>query len=234
MEHVLPITHAASPGPPPQCVAQATDTHGGAPPILGVAIPPRPPSFFHPLIFVLLLFLLLPALGAVGIASYFRLSSSSRALRSAVMESVPGQWHKRLALNVGSLTLDVARFGLSFAPLPPDAEAALQSIQRADVGIYRLEKPTSPPDYSTMVTTADKSMRRRGWERIVGVAQGSQFVAIYAPANTRLKDLSCCVAVLNEHDLVIVSARGNISALLDLAQKHIHDHGPFLGDFSRF
>ncbi len=231
MERVLPTTLAACSAPPPQWVAQAAGTHGGAPPVLGAATSPRPSPVIRLWHFVLLLFLFLPVLCAIGIASYFHLSSSTQALRGAVMESVPGQWHKRFAINVGYMTLSLARFGSSFFNLPPEAKAGLQSLDHGEVGVYQLDGPMPPPDYSLILRTADKSMRRRGWERIVGVTQGSQFVAVYAPSIVRLKNMSCCVAVLNDHDLVVVSARGDISPLFDIAQRHLHDHGPFIGNF---
>jgi hypothetical protein len=187
----------------------------------------------RPLYFVLSLFLILPVVCAGGIASYLHLSSSTQALRSAVMESVPGQWHKRFAVNVGCLTLGLVRFGSSFFHLPPEPRAALQALSHGEVGVYHLEEPMSSPDYALILKTADKSMRRRGWERIVGVAQGGQFVAVYAPGNVGVKDMSCCVAVLNDRDLVIVSARGNLSPLLDLGRRRLNDHGPAGEDLQR-
>jgi len=147
------------------------------------------------------------------------------------MESVPGQWHRRFALNVGGLTFGFARFGSSFFHLPPEPRAALQALHGVEVGVYQLEGPISLPDYAAILKTADKSMRNRGWERIVGVAQGGQFVAVYASGDLRLKDVSCCVAVLNDQNLIVVSARGNISPLLELARTHLHDHGTFLARF---
>jgi len=211
----------------PQRVAQPAGTHGGAPSILCAATSPRPPLRIRPLYFVLSLFLILPVVCAGGIASYLHLRSSTQALRSAVMESVPGQWHKRFAVNVGCLTLGLVRFGSSFFHLPPEPRAALQALSHGEVGVYHLEEPMSSPDYALILKTADKSMRRRGWERIVGVAQGGQFVAVYAPGNVGVKDMSCCVAVLSGQDLVIVSTGGNVSPLLELAQRRLHDNRPF-------
>jgi hypothetical protein len=69
---------------------------------------------------VLALVLCLPLLCAVGIAGYFRLSSATEALRSSVIESVPGQWDKRFAVHVGGLTLGLVRFGSLFFNLPPE------------------------------------------------------------------------------------------------------------------
>jgi hypothetical protein len=75
-----------------------------------------------------------------------------------------------------------------------------------------------------MFTAADKCMRQRGWERIVGVAQGRQFVAVYMPRNLRTaKRMECCVAVLNERDLVVASARANLEPLLELATQRLQE-----------
>lgn len=169
----------------------------------------------------LFLLLCVPALGIIGVASYFYLGSSTQALRGAVMESVPGQWHKHFAINVGSVTFALARFGASFTHLPPDAKAALQFLDHGEVGVYEIEGAMPSPDYALIMQTADESMRRRGWERIVGVVEPGQFVAVYAPSNHRGKDISCCVAVLNDRNLVIVSARGNTVPMLEFAQRHL-------------
>ncbi|MCX6929425.1 MAG: hypothetical protein NT154_40355, partial [Verrucomicrobia bacterium] len=127
---------------------------------------------------VLALGLCLPVLCAIGIAGYFRLSSATQALRSSVIESVPGQWNKRFAVHVGGLTLGLVRFGSRFFNLPPEPKAAVEALHGAEVGIYKLQDAPSALDYSAMFTAADKCMGRRGWERIVGVAQGRQFVAV--------------------------------------------------------
>ena len=73
-----------------------------------------------------------------------------------------------------------------------------------------------------------------GLERIVGVAQGRQFVAVYMPRNLRsAKRMECCVAVLNEQDLVVTSARGNLEPLLALATQRLQGHDLSFGDVTR-
>lgn len=228
MNSVMPAIYPACPPLAPQCDALTAGARGGAQPVIGAATSPGRPPRLRPIYFVLLLFLLLAGFCVIGVASYFRLSSPTRSLRSAVMESVPGQWHKRFALNLGWLTFGFARLGSSFFHLPPEPKAALQALDGGEVGIYRLEKSVSSLDYAAILKTADKSMRRRGWERIVGVAQGRQFVAVYVPDHLRVKDMTCCVVVLNDQNLIVASASGNISRLLELARTHLHDNGPFL------
>ena len=180
------------------------------------------------------LVLCLPLLCAVGIAGYFRLSSATEALRSSVIESVPGQWDKRFAVHVGGLTLGLVRFGSRWFNLPPEPKAALEALHGAEVGVYNLRDAPSALDYSAIFTATDKCMRRRGWERIVGVARGRQFVAVYVPRDLRtVKRMACCVAVLNEQDLVVASARGNLEPLLELATQRLQEHDRSLGDFTR-
>jgi hypothetical protein len=183
---------------------------------------------------VLALVLCLPLLCAIGIAGYFRLSSATQALRNSVIESVPGQWDKRFAVHVGGLTLGLVRFGSRFFNLPPEPKAALEALHGAEVGVYNLHDAPCALDYSAMFTAADKCMRRRGWERIVGVTRSRQFVAVYMPRNLRtVKRMACCVAVLNEQDLVVASARGNLQPLLELATQCLQEHDLSLGDFTR-
>lgn len=184
---------------------------------------------------ILCLALCLPLICAVGVAGYFRLSYPTRALRTSLMESVPGQWDKRFAVHVGSLTLGLVRFGSQFFTLPPEPKAALGALHGAEVGVYRLEGPPATLDYPAMFVAADKAMERCGWERIVGVAKGTQFVAVYMPRNVRtLKRMGCSVVVLNERDLVVAGAHGNFEPLLDLAQRKLKEHNPdFFGALNR-
>jgi hypothetical protein len=166
--------------------------------------------------------LCLPAVAVVGVASYFYLSSSTTVLRDAVMDSVPGRWHKQFGINVGEMTIDLARFGVSFTHLNPDAKEALKCLDHGDVAIYEFEDAKLSPDYALVLKTADKSMQRRGFERIVGVVEGKDFVAVYAPRDQHGKDITCCVAVLSDRNLVVVSARGNTGPMLEFAEKQLH------------
>ena len=176
---------------------------------------------------ILCVVLCLPLVCAVGVAGYFRLSYPTSALRTGLMESVPGQWDKRFAVHVGPLTLGLVRFGSQFFTLPPEPKAALGALHAAEVGVYKLEGTLSALDYSAMFVAADNAMKRCGWERIVGVAKGTQFVAVYMPRNVRtLKRMGCSVVVLNERDLVVAGARGNLEPLLDLARSKLQEHNP--------
>lgn len=73
-----------------------------APPVI------RPPSsrrwLWMGLALVLIPLLTLGGL-ALGVASYFRLSSDTRALRSELMRASGAEWRQRIGLNVGGTTL---------------------------------------------------------------------------------------------------------------------------------
>jgi len=174
----------------------------------------------------LLALISLPVWCAIGIADYFYLGSSARTLGGAVMGSVPGHWNQRITINVGYFSLGVARIASSFVHLPPEARAAVNTLNSAEVGVYQLEEPVSQGSYGEAFAAADKAMRRRGWERIVGVSQQNQFVAVYAPRHLRsASNVSICVAVLNDRDFVVVSARGDLQPLLDIAERRLHERG---------
>lgn len=220
----MPMSQTGVPPLLPWLASNGVVPHGWTPPGTSAGTPSRRVFRIRAWYVVLALVLCLPLLGAIGITGYFRLSSPTQALRSSVIESVPGQWDKRFAGRVGGLTLGLVWFISHFFNMPPEAEAALAALHGAEVGVYNLHDAPSTLDYSAMFLAADKRMRRLGWERTVGVARGRQFVAVYMPRNLRtVKRMACCVAVLNEEDLVVASARGNLQPLIELATQHLGD-----------
>jgi hypothetical protein len=219
---------------PPLLPTAAAATPSPVPPVIRPPAPPKRRFRLRAGYVTLALLLGLPMLCAAGIAGYFHLSSATKALGSSVMTSVPGQWDKRFAVHLGVLTMGLVRWGSGFFNLPPEPKAALDALHGAEVGIYKLHDSPTTLDYSAMFTAADKSMRRCGWERIVGVAQGKQFVAVYMPRGLHtLKGMACCVVVLNQQDLVVASARGNVQPLLDLATQHMQQHDLSVTGFTR-
>ena len=187
-------------------------------------IPPlnRPPTDRRWL-WVLLVVLLIPLIPlgglALGVASYFHLSSDTRALRNELTQASGTKWRKQIGLNVGSITLGVVRGGLSFAKLDPKAHEVLRAARGLDgveVGLYELNSGSRAPDRAAMFTVADKVMGDRGWERVVGVLNGDQMVGVFLPAGiTSSNRMKCCVVVLDGRQLVLVSARADLKPLLE-------------------
>jgi len=139
-------------------------------------------------------------------------------LRNELIKSSGVEWRQQIALNAGHFTLGAARVGLSCARLDPGARAALQSVRTAGVGIFRLPSGTPPPPGAAMLAVADSAMTARGWERVVGVMDGKDLVAVYLPGkNISVHRLKCCVMVFDGKEMVLVSAQGNPEPLLNYA-----------------
>jgi len=164
----------------------------------------------------------LPLFCVVGVMRCFRLSSETRALRGSLMRLTPGDWDTRLAVHVGSLTTGLVRIGSRLLKLPPEPLAALDAIHAAEVGIYKLKQERLAVDYSAVVVSADKAMMARGWERVVGVAEGQELVLVYIPRKGVVAaKMSCCLMVLDGRQLVVASTRGNLEPVLEIARKKL-------------
>jgi hypothetical protein len=167
----------------------------------------------------------------LGVASFFFLGSDAAALRRSLMSATNGSWHQKIALNVGGFTLGLARNGSHLFRLPPEPRAAIEAVRGAEVGIYELKDALSPINPFKVFSATDKVMNARGWERVVGVSSHRDLVAIYLPRKKLSpSNVKCCLAVLNDHQLVIVAARGNLQPLLRLAQDKLGDK---LGDLDK-
>ena len=180
---------------------------------------------------VLAVLFLMPVMLVVGVTSYFRLSSDTKALRNGLIKSSGVQWRQRIALNVGGLTLGAVRTGMSFAPLDAKARAALEAVRGAEVGIYQLASGAEPPDCATMLAAADTAMIARGWDRVVGVIDGDNLVTVYiSEKTTSARRMECCVMVFDGRQMVLVSARSNLETLLHIAleETSVRHKGGFL------
>ena len=182
------------------------------------SLPPvaRRPSRRLWLLAFLVVPLLLLGLLAAGVASCFRLSSDSRALRNELIQSSGVEWRQQIALNANWLTLGAVRAGLSCVRLDPGARAALQSVRSAGVGVYQVASGTAP-DRAAMLAAADSAMTARGWERVVGVMDGGDLVTVYLPEKVSVRRLKCCVMVFDGKEMVLVSARGNLEPIVNYA-----------------
>ena len=117
-----------------------------------------------------------------------------------------------------AFALSAVRAGLSFVKLDAGARAALQSVRGAEVGVYQLPSGAKPPDRAAMLAAADAAMAGRGWDRVVGVMDGRDLVAVYLPDEiASARRMKCCVMVFDGREMVVVSARANLEPLLEYA-----------------
>jgi len=170
----------------------------------------------------------LPIACAVGLVSIslsgcFRVSSDVGALRDSVMKTVSAKQEKQIEIGIGPLTLNLARAGLSFVDLEPEVRKALHVVRSAEVGVYKLRYERQRPNHAAMLSAADKTMTERGWDRVVGVMNQRELVAIYLPAKaSSTQNLKLCLLVMNGEEVVVASARSNLEPLMELASNRLN------------
>ena len=178
----------------------------------------RPPAKRIWLRCILAVLFLLSVVIAVEVVSCFRLSSDTRALRNSLIKSSGVEWRQRIALHAGGLALSAVRAGLSFVHLDSGARAALQSVRGAEVGVYQLPSGAQPPDRATLLAAADAAMTARGWNRVVGVMDGQDLVAVYLPDEiASARRMKFCLTVFDGKEMVVVSAHADLEPLLKYA-----------------
>lgn len=166
-------------------------------------------------------------LAVFGVTGYFRLSGEAAALRESAMASIGGNWDKKLALHVGWVTTSLVRAGAHLFKLPPEPQAALDSLRGGEVGIYKLHENAGWVDHRAILARADKAMAARRWDRVMGVSREDELVAVYVPRRgLSEKRMSCSVLVLQGRDLIVAGGSGNLQPLLEIAGKHIDLNKP--------
>jgi hypothetical protein len=198
------------------------------PPLMNPSNRPAPSSakaWILVLGFIFFLGLTFLGVGIYAITSFIRLGSDERALRNDLLRAAAVPWQKQGEVNVGFCTTSLARVGLSFANLPPEAQTAVNCVRAGQVGVYHFQEPPSRADRAAMFTAADKTMSKRGWERLVGVLDPENLVAVYVPSEfTSTRNIKVCVAVIDDERLFIASVRGDLEPLIHLMSKHPEWH----------
>jgi len=160
------------------------------------------------------------ALLSVGLTGCFKVSSDVGALRDSVMKSAAAQWDEKIEIGVGPITLYLARAGLAFVDLDPEARTALHAVRGAEVGVYKMREGHEQLKRAVILSAADKAMARRGWDRIVGVMNQGEFVAIYVRHDVRsTRNVRVCLLTLSGEGMVVASARSNLEPLMEMAFK---------------
>jgi len=146
----------------------------------------------------------------------FRVSSETRALRDAALDSGFARAEEKIEFGVGFFTVGLAKLATHYIDIPPEARTALSSLKQAECAIYQVQQRRE--SLASILMEADKAMESRGCERLVGVIQKRQLVAVYVPRDMNsAQDLKASVLVLDGKQLVCVTARANASDLLRLA-----------------
>lgn len=171
--------------------------------------------------------LLASALLLVG-TGCFRVSSETRALRDAALDNGLKGADEKIEIALGRLTFAAANFGLGFVQtdeIPPEARQILRSVKGAEVSVYQFDRRTG--GLASIMNDADKALAKRGCERLVGVINGDELVAVYIPKKMRSpRDIKFSVLVIAENNLVCASARGDVRTIMEVALGKAQEHLP--------
>jgi hypothetical protein len=165
--------------------------------------------------------LFLVSFACYSLPGFLHVGRDAAALRDGLLKTASREFTPVVEANLGPVTFWAVRTGLGFAPLEPEARMALRAVRAAEVSYSQRRHPGGKLDQATMLADADKAMTARGWERIVGVREGDDLVAVYVPKNLRSPhDVRFCVAVVGAEELVVAAGRSNLEPLMDLASRH--------------
>jgi hypothetical protein len=163
---------------------------------------------------------------ALGVASLFWLDRDARTVRDHLLAGLHVSPKIRVQLDLGWGSLTVARLVTRCVPkVPEEARAGLSAVRAVGFGVYQLDEPVATTPAA--LTALDEKMARRGWTRTVLVRNPKETVVVYTKTDGGENGaLRACVAVINARECVVVSARGEVTPLLDLARRHLADKSP--------
>ncbi|MHB1309693.1 MAG: hypothetical protein ACYC23_21690 [Limisphaerales bacterium] len=164
---------------------------------------------------------LLLGLLALGTTGCLKVSSTAATLRDTVADAAALEYDQRIEIRVGLITTSLARLAVNVVDVDPDARLALRALRGAEVGVYRIRGQAG--ERSSVLDRVDEAMTHKGWQRIVGVMNPNELVAVFVPENVRTaRNVEVCVLVLNEREMVVVGARGDLEPLMEMAMSHAH------------
>lgn len=156
---------------------------------------------------------------AVVALSYLGLRSDAAILRREVFAATPAGWSTKVQFNLGESTLGAVGLGLGFVhdEHMTTARHALAGIKRASVGVYERRVPLADWSRARLFSQADQMMEKHGWKRLAGINDHASTVLIYGPSkNNDGQSVEVCLAVINEKNLVIASAKLDSDAITEL------------------
>jgi stalled ribosome rescue protein Dom34 len=161
----------------------------------------------------------------LALTGCFRVSSDTRALRDAALESGFGQVDEKIEVGVGFFTVGLAKLASKYVDIPPEARTALRSLKGAECAVYEVHQRRG--SLSSILEKADKAMERQGCERLVGVIHEHDLVAVYVPREmASARNIQASVLVLNRDQLVCVTARADAEGLMELALSRLREELP--------
>jgi hypothetical protein len=117
------------------------------------------------------------------------------------------------------MTTGMLRLGVGLFKTPQELQAGIETMRSVEVGVYKGTELSKGRGYGLAVAAMDRKMRKRGWERVVGVFKDSDLVTIYIPRDGLSEErIQCCFLVVHDHELVVGSARCSLAPILRLPE----------------
>jgi hypothetical protein len=160
---------------------------------------------------------------AVAAVSFLTLERNASVLRNQVMDATDAGWSTKVQVSVGGLTLGALRQGLRFVHNKDMAEArlALGSVRHASVGVYERTSAGTSWSREQLFNDTDRVMQKRGWVRLVGVADQKDTVLIYVPQDMKDDEpIDLCLATVSGKEMVVVSTSIDATKLAELVELH--------------
>lgn len=155
-------------------------------------------------------------------------SSELADVRADLQHQLPGSsFDKNVELSFGPIILTFARVITSVIPGAREARPYLRGVSRVQVGIYAAHLHTME---SLRMPQRLHSLLGDGWETAVRVRDEKEAVwLLYRPDGEKVKEIF--VVVLNDDELVLVKARGNLERIIAAAMDEAHGRHGFLHNF---
>ena len=162
----------------------------------------------------------------IAAASYLTLDRDVRLLRQHVMAATDANWSTKVQVSLGGGTLGVIHQGLRFVHHEgiDDARLALRAVKHVSVGVYERTSGGANCSREQLFGATDRAMQKRGWTRLVGVADQKECVLVYVQDDLDEDEpIAICVAVVNGKEMVVASTTIDAAALGELVAKHAGD-----------
>lgn len=161
----------------------------------------------------------------LGTTGCFRVGSETRALRDVALEFGAEDAEEKIELGVGFFTVGLAKLGTRMLELPPEVKSILGSVDGVECSVYELRGRQD--DLSQLLKEADKAMNKRGCDRVVGVLDREQLVAVYVPRDvTSHRNMTMSVMVLTQRELICATARGDLEPVMQIAYAKAQENLP--------
>jgi hypothetical protein len=119
----------------------------------------------------------------------------------------------------------LAKLGTRFVELPPEAKTILGSVKNVECSVYELRGRQE--NLAQLLKEADEAMEKHGCDRVVGVLDREQVVAVYVPRDVKShRNMAMSVMVLTQRELICATARGDLEPVVQMAYGKAQEHLP--------